>query len=185
MDVKIALFYLSFNLNSLTNEDIFQKIKSLIKDEIKKNVFNLIFNTKPINIKFEHRIHYPYHAAEQIEIRRRGHSMRLERFRRKNERTNEINEMHEIEERREEREQSEYEEDWEDKDEEPITHVEVKQINTGKSFKSGECVICLTNSPNVLFCNCGHLCLCVECDKIKTLIVCPVCKTENTIKRTV
>ena len=108
--------------------------------------------------------------------------MRLERFRRTNERTNEINEMYQVEERREEGEQSEYEEDWED-DEEPITRFGVKQINKDKSFKSDYCIICLTNLPNVLFCNCGHMC--DECDKIKTLIVCPVCKTENTIKRTV
>ena len=119
--------------------------------------------------------------------------MRLERFRRTNERrnertnerTNEIKEMYQIEERREEGEQSEYEENWEDEDEEPITRVEEKQINTVKSFRSDYCIICLTNLPYVLFCNCGHLCLCDECDKIKTLIVCPVCKTENTIKRIV
>ena len=60
-----------------------------------------------------------------------------------------------------------------------------KQINTVKTFKSDECVICLTNSPNVLFCNCGHLCLCEECEELKSLVVCPVCKTENTIKRTI
>ena len=56
---------------------------------------------------------------------------------------------------------------------------------TDKTFKSDECVICLTNSPNVLFCNCGHLCLCEECEEVKSLVVCPVCKTENTIKRTI
>ena len=57
------------------------------------------------------------------------------------------------------------------------------QINGAHSFKSDECVICLTNPLNVLFCNCGHLCLCVECDEVKNLVNCPVCKTENTIKR--
>ena len=66
-------------------------------------------------------------------------------------------------------------------------HMENKKerINLKKSFKSSECVICLTKPPNVLFCNCGHLCLCVECDKTKGLDVCPVCKTENYIKRMV
>ena len=58
-----------------------------------------------------------------------------------------------------------------------------KRINTTKSFKSDECVICLTNPPNVLLCNCGHIAKCVECDKVKSLENCPVCKTENTIKR--
>ena len=60
-----------------------------------------------------------------------------------------------------------------------------ERINLEKSFKSKECVICLTKPTNVLFCNCGHLCLCVECDEVKGLDVCPVCKTENYIKRMV
>ena len=60
---------------------------------------------------------------------------------------------------------------------------EEKIINSSQTFKSNECVICLTNSPNILFCNCGHIPICIECDKIKTLSSCPVCKTENTILR--
>ena len=60
-----------------------------------------------------------------------------------------------------------------------------RKINASKTFKSDECVICLTNPPNVLFCNCGHLCLCVESEEMKSLKFCPVCKTENTIKRTI
>ena len=73
-------------------------------------------------------------------------------------------------------------------------------INAGQTFKSDECVICLTKEPNILFCNCGHQCLCEECDEKHSVSVinsscifcdnvvrsaCPVCKTENTIKRTV
>ena len=34
---------------------------------------------------------------------------------------------------------------------------EEKIINSSQTFKSNECVICLTNSPNILFCNCGHI----------------------------
>ena len=60
-----------------------------------------------------------------------------------------------------------------------------KQIDGAQSFKSDECVICLTNPPNVLFCNYGHLCLCVESEEVKSLKNCPVCKTENMIKRTI
>ena len=56
-----------------------------------------------------------------------------------------------------------------------------KTINVEKFFKEDECVICLTNPPNILFCNCGHLCLCVECSKTgESLEKCPICKTENT-----
>ena len=52
------------------------------------------------------------------------------------------------------------------------------KINNELTFKSDQCVICLTNPSNVLFCNCGHLCICVECDRVKSLNTCPVCKTQ-------
>ena len=56
-----------------------------------------------------------------------------------------------------------------------------KIINAEKFFKEDECVICLTNPPNILFCNCGHLCVCEECSKTgESLEKCPICKTENT-----
>ena len=58
-----------------------------------------------------------------------------------------------------------------------------KIINSFQSFKSDECVICLTNQPNILFCNCGHICICGKCNKLKSLSTCPICKTENTIIR--
>ena len=66
----------------------------------------------------------------------------------------------------------------EESEEEPIINIE-------KSFKYDECIICLTNLPNVLFCNCGHIAICEECDKMKSLNTCPVCKTKGTIKRIV
>ena len=56
-------------------------------------------------------------------------------------------------------------------------------INELKTYKSDECVICLENKNNVLFCNCGHICVCEKCTEIKRLTKCPVCKTENTILR--
>ena len=56
-------------------------------------------------------------------------------------------------------------------------------INPSKIFKSEECVICLTNPPQVLFCNCGHIPFCSECEKLKTSNKCPICKTENDIIR--
>ena len=60
-----------------------------------------------------------------------------------------------------------------------------KPINSIQTFKTGDCVICLTKPPQVLFCNCGHLCICTECNKMKTLKTCPICKTENTILRVI
>ena len=65
---------------------------------------------------------------------------------------------------------------------EPIPE-DTKVINLFKIFKSDECIICMTNKPNVLFCNCGHLSYCINCYKIKTLSVCPICKTDNEIIR--
>ena len=56
-----------------------------------------------------------------------------------------------------------------------------KIINAEKIFKEDECAICLTNPPNILFCNCGHQCVCEECSKTgESLEKCPICKTENT-----
>ena len=78
--------------------------------------------------------------------------------------------------------------DIEDEEEEPeepeYIQNETPIINSSLSFKSNECVICLTNPPNVLFCNCGHLCLCSECERKKLSNKCPICKTENEIIRT-
>ena len=62
---------------------------------------------------------------------------------------------------------------------------EAKIINPSKIFKSEECIICLENQPIILFCNCGHIPICTECYKLKSLSVCPVCKTENTILRVI
>ena len=60
-----------------------------------------------------------------------------------------------------------------------------KSINSIQTFKTGDYVIYLTKPPQVLFCNCGHLCICTECNKMKTLETCPVCKTENAILRVI
>ena len=69
-------------------------------------------------------------------------------------------------------------------EDEKETDEEPKIINPSKIFKSDECIICMDNKPNILFCNCGHLCYCTECYKLKSLSACPICKTENEIIRT-
>ena len=151
----VVLFFALFGIGDLTNVDIFQKIKLRIKREIEKNPYNLIFNTKPFEIEVIHRIIYPYYEDERIEIKRTGYTERLEEYRRREE---------------------EREEESEEEREEPV-------INTTQSFKSDECAISLTIPPHVLFCNCGHLCLCVESEEVESLVVCPVYKTENTFKK--
>ena len=69
-----------------------------------------------------------------------------------------------------------------------LSHTELipedpKIINLFKIFKCDECIICLNEKPSVLFCNCGHLCYCIKCYKLKTLSTCPICKTDNEIIR--
>ena len=66
--------------------------------------------------------------------------------------------------------------------EEP-TPEEPKVINLFKIFKCDECIICMNDKPNILFCNCGHVSYCIKCYKLKTLSTCPICKTDNEIIR--
>ena len=33
----------------------------------------------------------------------------------------------------------------------------IKDINKNKTFKPNNCIICLDNVPNVIYCNCGHM----------------------------
>ena len=54
-----------------------------------------------------------------------------------------------------------------------------KYINTNKTFKTTECLICADNIPNVIFCGCGHLCICDECVKTYQSYKCPLCKHIN------
>ena len=75
-------------------------------------------------------------------------------------------------------------EEYEPGDEEEYESEE-EVINVTKTFKTEECVICIENGPNILFCNCGHLCICNNCLEFKKLSKCPVCKTENTILRVI
>ena len=52
-------------------------------------------------------------------------------------------------------------------------------------FKCVDCVICLSTNPDILFCDCGHICICYKCDIVKNLGVCPMCRVRSTIKRIV
>ena len=52
-------------------------------------------------------------------------------------------------------------------------------INTIKTFDSGECQVCFENPTSILFCICGHICMCGNCIKIYQSGACPICKTYN------
>ena len=52
-------------------------------------------------------------------------------------------------------------------------------INSLKTFDSKECQICFKNPSEILFCICGHICMCGICIKIYQSGACPICKTYN------
>ena len=52
-------------------------------------------------------------------------------------------------------------------------------INNNKTFKTEECLLCYGDKPDVLFCGCGHLCICKECIKYYGSYKCPICKNIN------
>ena len=52
-------------------------------------------------------------------------------------------------------------------------------INADKTFKTEECLLCYGDKPGVLFCGCGHLCVCKECIKYNESYKCPICKNIN------
>ena len=72
--------------------------------------------------------------------------------------------------------------DYSDSDDDDDEEKEELSINDFKTFKLEQCVICLEEEPKVLFCNCGHLCICEKC-LVHRYDNCPVCKKEKTILR--
>ena len=62
------------------------------------------------------------------------------------------------------------EDEEDDEDDEPPKPIE-------ESFRTDNC-ICLDKEPNILFTDCNHICMCLECAKIKSLDNCPYCRTE-------
>ena len=68
----------------------------------------------------------------------------------------------------------------------PLAEIEDIEItNEEKTFKEEECSICLNNKPNVLFCNCGHVCICNQCLSSIQKKKCPICKMLSNIIRIV
>ena len=54
---------------------------------------------------------------------------------------------------------------------------------TNKCIKSDTCCICLSNPSNIIFTDCGHLCICGPCNEKLTELKCPICRTEITQPR--
>ena len=70
---------------------------------------------------------------------------------------------------------SEYEN--EDEEEEDTTPVAIS-----KPFHSDQCVVCLSKKPELLFVNCLHRCVCMECEETNPFHRCPSCRTHISIK---
>ena len=46
-------------------------------------------------------------------------------------------------------------------------------------YKEDDCIICMENKSNILFCNCGHLIICESCYHKYQEDKCPKCRKEN------
>ena len=62
---------------------------------------------------------------------------------------------------------------------EKIRGPQNKNINGENTFKEETCIICVEKEPKVLFCGCGHLCVCKECKKFFQKYVCRICKHKS------
>ena len=58
--------------------------------------------------------------------------------------------------------------DSEDEDEEPMK----------KAICETECIICFEKTPNILYLECLHKCVCVSCDGKGKFVRCPLCRTR-------
>ena len=58
-----------------------------------------------------------------------------------------------------------------------------KAKTTNKCKKEETCCICLSNPSNVIFTDCGHICICENCNKSIIELKCPLCRTIITQPR--
>ena len=58
-----------------------------------------------------------------------------------------------------------------------------KARTTNKCTKEEVCCICLNNPSNVIFTDCGHICICEQCNKNIIELKCPLCRTLITQPR--
>ena len=52
-----------------------------------------------------------------------------------------------------------------------------------KSIKEEECVVCYENKSNILFTDCFHICLCLECYNRGNFVKCPLCRRKLNNKK--
>ena len=52
-----------------------------------------------------------------------------------------------------------------------------------KTFKTEECVICLSTPPNIIYPDCGHISTCENCEQQKELNACPTCRVKAKVDK--
>ena len=78
---------------------------------------------------------------------------------------------------KEEVEQESEAEDESDVEDEP-EEEEIKEdpVVVSKPFKTDQCVVCLSKELSVLFLECLHYCVCLECEEANPFRKCPSCR---------
>ena len=64
-----------------------------------------------------------------------------------------------------------------------LDEIRREKLNTIRTFKDEDCVICINTKPNILFCDCGHTCICEECYIALEDNKCPKCRSKNKVIR--
>ena len=73
-------------------------------------------------------------------------------------------------------EESEAEDESEVEDELEEEEIEEDPVAVSKPFKTDQCVVCLSKEPSVLFLECLHYCVCLECEEANPFRKCPSCR---------
>ena len=60
----------------------------------------------------------------------------------------------------------------------------IKNFDLG-IFKEDNCIVCMENKPNILFCNCGHLVICSNCFQSYNDNKCIKCRKINNIIKSI
>ena len=56
--------------------------------------------------------------------------------------------------------------------------IKAKEVASNNLEDARMCVICKESPKSVLFLNCRHLCVCIECGHLDILVQCPLCRME-------
>ena len=78
--------------------------------------------------------------------------------------------------------EEEEEPELEDEFEEPVDEEETAPVAVSEPYKTDQCVVCLSKEPELLFMDCLHRYVFLECEKTSPFHKCPSCRTLISIK---